>query len=638
MPVLWFAPKAAAALLILLFFASLPGFLKRRPYLLFLPVTVAVLVARDLVYLVFPQYQVALAGDIAVVFGYLAWLRAYTGPRRSDWIIVAVVAALFGVAVVNSLAGPFLPRFVLAGLPLVVPLVYLGGQAYAVTPFNTTGAEAMYPLRALVLTGLVIGSAAPIVASYDSIVTHVLIYPLYYFFHGYVLGRINRRWAYERVLAAEEAETQRESLFAFMRRLRSAIADRLDLEHILQLAADSAVENTRAEGAAVFLVNDEGTSLRVRALGGFYPPPFQVPQMATTRPQALRDYFFGTDIPVDASVLGECLTSVSPIFVRNAYDDPRFASNRDSELLSIGSFVALPLIVGDRVLGVLSMIRRRRGDLFTEAEFDHMKTFADYAGLAIDILFTSLELLEKQEIEREIGIAADIQRKLAPTSFPRALNGSVSVISRPARGVGGDYYDVFPLGDTKVGFVVCDVAGKGVPASLVMVMIRSLLRLIASPKRDAATTLTWVNRGLTGQIDLDHYATMSILFYDTKARTLEYANAAHHPLIIFHPKTGSYELLDTEGLPVGIEASARYQSKTASVSPDDVLILYTDGIVEAMSPAGEQYSFERFAGVLRREAGADPAGLAQAVQADMEDFVGNAKQHDDQTLVVLQVR
>jgi sigma-B regulation protein RsbU (phosphoserine phosphatase) len=295
-------------------------------------------------------------------------------------------------------------------------------------------------------------------------------------------------------------------------------------------------------------------------------------------------------------------------------------------------------VVRQRVLGVLSVLKRVEGSFLEERDFQHLTTLAEYASITIDNLYTYVEVLEKREFEREVDIAAQIQQKLLPAQLPEMESAAIAVYNKPAKGVSGDYYDVFRLGADKLGMAICDVAGKGIPAALVMVMIRSILHLIISPDRDAAATLGWINRGITGRIDLDHFATVAVLIYDQKRREIEYSNAAHLPLLVYRQKTGSTFKVDTEGLPIGIEKDARYQLKRFPLETGDVILLCTDGIIEAMNPAGQQYGVAGVRRMLEKGAVLPPEELVGAIREDLGRFVGTARQHDDQTLLVMKVQ
>lgn len=242
---------------------------------------------------------------------------------------------------------------------------------------------------------------------------------------------------------------------------------------------------------------------------------------------------------------------------------------------------------------------------------------------------------EKREIEREVGIAAEMQKKLLPSETPSIANGTISAYSIPAKGVNGDYYDIIPISKYRTAIVVCDVAGKGIPASLVMIMIRTIIQLIATSHKDPATLVGWINRGITGRIDIDHFATLSYLEYDGPRGDIQYCNAGHHPLLIVRTRDGTTETFDTEGLPIGIEAGSKYRAQDIHLDSGDLIVLYTDGIIEAMNPKGIQFGSDRLRQIVVENAGKTPAEITDVVRATIEKYVGSNGRHDDQTLLIL---
>ena len=170
-----------------------------------------------------------------------------------------------------------------------------------------------------------------------------------------------------------------------------------------------------------------------------------------------------------------------------------------------------------------------------------------------------------------------------------------------------------------------------------MVMIRSILHLITSAEKNAANVVTWINRGITGKIDIDRFATLSFMTFDETTGEVIYSNAAHHPLLIFRAKTATLENVDTEGLPIGIERTAKFGQKRFKLEKGDIAILYTDGIIEAMNQAGEQYTYEKFAQVVQENSALSTHELIEKIKSDLKAFVGPAPQHDDQTLLLMKV-
>jgi sigma-B regulation protein RsbU (phosphoserine phosphatase) len=386
------------------------------------------------------------------------------------------------------------------------------------------------------------------------------------------------------------------------------------------------------------LVDEFEDVLRVKAVEGDFPPPYSVPAKVKLRIASLSEYFLSTPIALNKTIVGECAMSRTGIYVKDSRDDERMSQNAALDQLHIASIILVPLMQGNKVFGVLAIASRRRNYLFTPEHYSQIKTFADYTSLTINSLFTYLQLLEKQEMEKEVGIAAEIQGQLLPSRLPRVSSVALSAWSLPAKGVSGDYYDVISIRKGQIMLAVCDVAGKGIPASLVMVMIRTIIHLVAhQPGMNVSRILDIVNWGIAGKVSLDRFATVALLTYDFERHRLEYSNAAHHPLLIYRAASSEFETLDTEGIPIGLEKKTRYSQVETDLSAGDIVILYTDGIIEAMNEKGQQYSYESLQSVIEKNRTLGPEALKKVIIDDMNAFVGKAKQHDDQTFLLMKV-
>ena len=269
---------------------------------------------------------------------------------------------------------------------------------------------------------------------------------------------------------------------------------------------------------------------------------------------------------------------------------------------------------------------------------DRCKLRADFGSLAVSNIFSYLEEREKSGLERSADIAADIQKSILPKKLPQYPGLSLGAFSTPARGVSGDYYDLIQTRPDRLVCVVGDVAGKGVSAALIMVMIRAILHLITNTNKDIATVLNWVNKGITGKIDLDHYATLGVVAVNTVTGELEYSNASHQPALVYRMATDSIETLDIKSVPIGVERNTEYARKALKLGDGDILVLYTDGIVEAMNEQGKQYGRKGLSQVVVKNRGLAAKDIATKIKSDLSAFAGLVRQHDDQTVLVLKMK
>lgn len=427
-----------------------------------------------------------------------------------------------------------------------------------------------------------------------------------------------------------------DSMNVIMSDIGHAMNEDLDLTKIHSNIINNVTNHIISDGGAIFKLKD-GYMHQTYAKGHF-PPFFPVDEdLSLDRPAASR-YLQNHPIDIETPIVKECITKKEPVIVKRCNKDPIFPQCRDMDsALYIGSFMMVPLLNAGEVIGLFILIRTTHKSPFSDLDITNFISFSDYAALTIDTLEKYNELLEKFEMQKEIGVAADIQKNLIPDKMPKIKGITSGAYTLAAKGVSGDYYDFFQMNRTTVGATVCDVAGKGVPASLVMVMIRTILRLVASPKRGAAETLTLLNKSISGKINVDRYATMGFFKIDLETMKLSYSNAAHHPIQIFRQETRKFYAIDSPGLPVGIDRDSQFSEKRISLSPGDIIFMYTDGFPEARNPDGDEYSTNRMLREIRLHCHKNAEEILDSVVTDMQKFTLRAKQHDDQTILILKI-
>ena len=440
----------------------------------------------------------------------------------------------------------------------------------------------------------------------------------------------------------EELWSKLDSVMDFMKEIGGVISlgNLYDLDRIIQIVIKSAVENTQADAGAVFMISEETEGvIEKRASIGYLPPLIPLPEKAAANKERIEAYEQEHPIPLGETVIGEAIINGEANFIRDTSEDESFKNlSTPGTLLYISSLAIVPLVITGRVLGAIVIAKTSKGERFTDIDFSHLKTFGDYAALTIDTMFNYQELTEKSELYREIEIASDIQKNLLPIKIPESKKIDIAAYSHAAKGVSGDYYDAFRLTDNKVAVLICDVVGKGVPAALLMVMIRTIIRLVASPRRNAEQILTILNRGITDRVAVDQFATMSFIIFNEDNGEVEYANAAHSPALHFLKRGSRFEEIDAPGLPIGIEKSEQYKQEIFQVDNGDIITLYTDGITEARNAKHDEYSQFSLQKVIKNNADSPARVIIESVKEDLNNFVGLTAQHDDQTIIVIKIK
>ncbi len=260
------------------------------------------------------------------------------------------------------------------------------------------------------------------------------------------------------------------------------------------------------------------------------------------------------------------------------------------------------------------------------------------------------ELLEqkvvKERLQQELQIARDIQTSLLPSETLRRGDVTLAAACRPAREIGGDYCDFFPLDEDRIGLLVADVSGKGASAALYMAELKGLMLALSKTHQSPRALLAEVNLVLSANLGRTSFVTMTYAVLDLRACTLVHARAGHTPLI--HLRAGDAfprtRLLAPEGLMLGVRMAsvrARFEEmlkeQTIALSPGDVVVLFTDGISEAMNGVRDLYGEDRLCLCVEEHAGLEPDALCDEIFESVREFADGAEQHDDMTMIVLKV-
>ena len=262
--------------------------------------------------------------------------------------------------------------------------------------------------------------------------------------------------------------------------------------------------------------------------------------------------------------------------------------------------------------------------------------FELFAALVF-LLLLSLELADKVTMKRDLEIAREIQTWLVPSQAPEVAGADIAFATRPQNSVAGDYYDAFypdPENKERLVVVIADVAGKSVPAALLMATLQASLRTIAGEGVAVAELVTRLNRYASAySLDGRRFTTAVLCEYEPASRRLTYVNAGHNAPIL-RRANGAFETLEVGGLPLGIKVGAEYQTATVELRPGDALIFFTDGVVEAFNESGEEFGNSRWQGAIRNLPDWNAQETLHFLMKRVDEFVGATRQADDITCLV----
>ena len=249
---------------------------------------------------------------------------------------------------------------------------------------------------------------------------------------------------------------------------------------------------------------------------------------------------------------------------------------------------------------------------------------------------------EKAKLDEQLEIARNIQQDLIPQDGIENEFISINGFYKAAAGVGGDYYDYIQIGNDKYGVIMSDVAGKGVPASLMMIMIRAVFKsLIHSGMSAPSRVVTLMNDTLASDISSDRFATLLFGVFDQENKNFRYTNAGYGPLMVYKKEKNNCVLVDPPkgSVPIGVMPEMEYDEENPiSLNVGDSIVLFTDGIHEARNDTDEEYGMERLSHIIPNFADRNSKEMANLIIDDVSRFVGNTEQYDDMTLTVMKVK
>ena len=242
---------------------------------------------------------------------------------------------------------------------------------------------------------------------------------------------------------------------------------------------------------------------------------------------------------------------------------------------------------------------------------------------------------QRDQLLQDVELAARVQRMFLPIRRPSIAGLDIAGMMQPVRGVGGDYYDYIPIDDHSIQVVIADVAGKGVPAALLMSATAAAVQLEASEKRDMLEVVDRLNNGIYSVSEGNRYVTLLLADIDARSHSLRYVNCGHNPALLLQAKTHDVVPMNSSCFPVGMFDSVGCEINRADLAAGDILVLYTDGITEAENPQGEEFGMERLSALIQSSSMLSADELMNHILETAADFCREVGFNDDATILVV---
>ena len=473
-----------------------------------------------------------------------------------------------------------------------------------------------------------------------------------YFILGVIVGAVlvyGSYWrARGRALRLEEEKLnlleERTIVLDFMHIMVDAVGARLTRDELDQRIVHASIISTGALSACIFERRADDM-MRGVAVEGLFPPHRPIPdqeKLKMGRAKFIEQVLKSEEFPVGEGVVGRVAATGQGELIEHALSDPRVVKHDDPALV-VRSVIAAPIMVRQQLIGVLCVCNSADGLPFTQTDYSLVATLAEQAGLAVyNTDFIELQVA-KQRLDVDLSLASDVQQMLLPHTLPQLAGLDVDARYMAAQKVTGDLYDVFYLGEGRLGVVVADVSGKGVSASLHMAICRTLLHQIAGRFDSPARALSELNQALAGDVRNGIYITMAYAIVDVPAGHVTLARAGHElPLFLKRDRATGMPLCEyvvSEGMPLGLVPPGMFDQAIADIvvpfTVGDILLLYTDGLTEAPNGDEQEFGSARLSDALRSANQGSAKQINDAVLQAGQRFTGNTGLRDDFTLLTV---
>ena len=405
---------------------------------------------------------------------------------------------------------------------------------------------------------------------------------------------------------------------ALLYRLSQIFNSTLDLNEVLNRVIDEVLTAVRGERGFVMLREADGP-MAFRVARGMDRETIDSPQFQVSR-----------------GVVEQVAGAGQPVLTSDARTDDRFSMRHSVVDLRLRSILCVPLTIQGQVTGVIYVDNRLRAGIFSQADLELLTAIASNAAIAIENARLYQVAIEKGRMERELQVAYELQASLLPSEPPHMAGWEFAACWLPAREVAGDYYDLFSLAGGALALVIADVCDKGMVAALFMALSRSIVRASLYGASSPAEGMARANRLIHADAAGGMFVTLVCAQLEPGVGEITYVNAGHNPPLLSRAAgDGSpFTPLPPTGMALGILADFAYEQRTLHLDPGDLILFYTDGVIDTRNAQGEAFGKERLKRVLREHRQEGAVQAVEALQQAVQAFAGGVALYDDVTLLI----
>lgn len=401
--------------------------------------------------------------------------------------------------------------------------------------------------------------------------------------------------------------------------LALAASTSVDVNKVLDIIIQKSIKAVKAEQGSIMLVT----------------PKKDTPFETLIRKEDISGEMTG--YKVGANITGWVLKNKQPLIIENLAKDDRFKVT-EKEIGEIQTVLCVPIVTHAEIIGVLTLTNKKTGEPFSSNDLRLISILAAQSGQLIHNSQLQQQAMERKRLQHQLDMAREMQLNLLPKKDPQNQLIEIASYFSPADAVGGDYFDYFQTEEDKMVIALADVSGHGAAAALVMTLLKGILYSVMSKFESLGKALQETNRTLSSMIPADNFVTMQLLMIDSAKEEIHIANAGHNPVIKYNSAQKKCQLLEVKGCAINLLPDFVYSSNTFEIKPDDVIVVYTDGINEAPNFNSEMFQISRLTETVENSDKGSAQTIINHIRKELASFTENQKQSDDMVLIAVKIK
>ena len=388
------------------------------------------------------------------------------------------------------------------------------------------------------------------------------------------------------------------------------------IQGVLEMIMEKCMAVMKIEAASLLLVSTDKKHLEFRVALG-------------PKGKDIKQYF----VQIGKGIAGVVAKTGEPMLIADAYQDNRFDPVFDSRSgFKTKSILCVPLMYRKKIMGVVQALNRFDDQPFNEHDLRTFKIFATQAALAIQNTILLHKEIQQEKLQSQISVASEIQRLIVPEVLPEVAGFEMSACYIPSQGIGGDFYSVIPLNEEEIVFCMADVSGKSVPGALLVSTLHASLKAYLEFTSDLKKVMQKLNELIINLSTSNKFITLFIAKYNASKNKIYYISAGHNPQLVL--RDDELIKMESSGVCIGI-IPFDYKIKTVELQKNDLILLYTDGIVEARNKTNKIYGEERLLDVIKKNKNNSCKVIQEEILKSVNDFALNPSKQDDLTMLVM---